>query len=162
MKQCTLNSSNKQGEEVCVYKYICICIYGITFWMAPRIDLFLKSLILSCWDLPFPIPTFFNTTDFLPTGEISHFRSTTPPVPEGLSQYSSLLTLFRRLLTTVNNLLPPPDSDPTSANFLKSSSEDFLGTCWTLPIEESIDLEREREREIIGKMLSEKLGKGWI
>lgn len=118
-------------------------MYGITFWMAPRIDLFLKSLILSCWDLPFPIPTFFNTTDFLPTGEISHFRSTTPP-PEGLSHSS--LTLFRRLLTTVNSLLPPPDSDPTSANFLKSSSEDFLGTSWTLPIEESIILEREKNR----------------
>ena len=124
--------------------------YGITFWMAPRKDLFLKSLILSCWDLPlpFPIPIFFSITDFLPAGGISHLRSTTPP-PDGLSHSS--FGLLRRLLTTVDSLLPPPDSEPTSANFFKSWSEDFLGTCWTLPLtpseEESMVLERERERE---------------
>lgn len=119
--------------------------------MVPKRDLFLISLALNC-DLP--MPSCLSNADLLVAARgRSDLLSDNLVLPfDGLSNWSPSLTIllliFWRLDTLNNSFLDgasSAESEPSSANFLSNSSEDFLFTCWTLAaLAESI-IERERE-----------------
>lgn len=128
--------------------------------MVPNSDLFLTSLALSC---DRPIPRCRSNADRLvAAGGRSHFLSTMLPLLFGLSRYSPsllvailLLLLLRfRLFTSLSSFLPSSFAWPTSANFLSSSSEDFLVTCWTVAVE----VEAFGE---FAESMEEKRGRNW-
>lgn len=104
----------------------------LTFSIAPKIDLFRTSLPLR-WDLQIPNCSS-NAADLRVVGGSSDLFSTTPePTFGGLSQLCSsrLLRLFFRRFTSRSSFLGA-SLPPTSANFLRSWSEEAFVTCWTL------------------------------
>lgn len=131
----------------------------------PKRDLFLKSLALrQRRDLPW-IPSCLSNADFLlPPGGSRDLLSTKQLVLEpGFPSDSPLVRLLvRRCCFDSRSSFfggsSSPESEPISANFLSSSSEDFLFTCWTLladsisflAFEKSERDKRENAMEIVG------------
>lgn len=106
--------------------------------MVPKRDLFLISLALNC-DLP--MPSCRSNADLLVAdrGRSDRLSNNLVLPFNGLSHWSPslaiLLLIFWRLDNLNNSLAAgasSPESEPSSANFLSNSSEDFLFTCWTL------------------------------